>query len=148
MTLNLSEVIMIDNIYLKKLWQENTLFEIEFMCISHNIKCISNVYVSYEELNNLCIQLSSFLDRKISSVWKCGERGNETLPCISFKFIYRDKLGHVRIEIFTELNDGGNLDEHTACFYVNSEIGLLEQFKEKIESFREISIGEKISLAE
>ena len=137
---------MIDNIYMKKLWQEDTLFEVEFICVSHNIKCISNVYVSCDDLDDLYIQISSFLDRKISSFWKCGERGNETLPCISFKFIHIDKLGHVIIEIFTELNDGGNLDEHTACFYINSEIGLLYQFREKIEFFREIPIGEKISL--
>ena len=135
-----------DNICLKKSWQEDNFFEIEFTCVSRHIKCMSKIYVSCEDLDNLIVQLSMFLDRKKSSFWECGERGNETLPCISFEFIYQDKLGHVKIEIFTELDDGGSLDKHTVCFYINSEIGLLYQFKEKIESFGKISIGEEISL--
>ncbi len=135
-----------DNICIKKIWQESDLFEFEFKCVSKTIECSSDIYVSNGELDDLYNQLSLFLEKKVTSFWLCGERGNETFPSISFEFIYEDKLGHVKIEIFIELNDGGNLDKHTACFYINTEIGLLYQFREKIKHLKEMAVGEKILL--
>lgn len=45
-----------------------------------------------------------------------------------------------------ELDDGGSYSSHNCCFYLNTEIGLLEKFCEKIPTLKQNLLGIKVVL--
>ena len=56
------------------------------------------------------------------------DRGNASTACVSSRFFWKDKLGHIGVEVFAELDDGGDYTEHNCCFFVSTEYGLLMNF--------------------
>lgn len=55
-----------------------------------------------------------------------GELGGNYTPSLDM-VMTQDKRGHVVIDITMELNDGAK-PKHPCCFYLNTELGLLEKF--------------------
>ena len=68
------------------------------------------------------------------------------LDCQSRNAIHKDKLGHILVEVYLELNDGGDYDYHNCCFYVDTELGLLEEFSKKLYILKEPQLGKVIKL--
>ena len=79
-------------------------------------------------------------------IWANEERGDYTTACVDFRFFKKDKLGHILIEVFVELDDGGNYSKHNSCFFVNTEYGVLMDFCKKIEQLKKSEIGFKFQL--
>lgn len=65
---------------------------------------------------------------------------------MSFRFFRKDTLGHIVIEVFMELDDGGNYTQHHCCFYVGTEVGLLLNFCESLKQLKKESAGYEIQL--
>lgn len=138
---------MADNIKMKRIWQDTDFFEVLVTCTTEKISASTEVYLTDAMLDELHEQIEDFLQFKNETVmWTSGERGNQSTPCIEFDIFLKDVSGHVLIEVFMELNDGGSLDKHNCCFYLNTELGKLYNFNAKLICLKEKEIGISISL--
>lgn len=118
-----------NNIIFKKIWQDSELMELETICSSGVITAISKIYVSVSLLDELIFQIKSFLEGHITEgAWANENKGNDSTACVTFRFLKKNKLGHIWIEVFMELDDGGDYSKHNCCFYIDTEIGLLANF--------------------
>lgn len=64
----------------------------------------------------------------------------------SLRFFRKDKLGHIIIEVFVELDDGGDYAEHNCCFFVSTEYGLLMNFCESLVQLKKNPVEYEIQL--
>lgn len=115
---------------------------------SHSVATItSQIYVSDSLIDELICQIKQFLDGNIEEgLWANEDKGNDSTACVSLRFLSKDKLGHINIEVFAELDDGGNFTEHNCCFFVGTEYGLLMSFCESLVCLKSHPVGYKISL--
>lgn len=138
---------MNDFITIKKLWQDNELIQLKIVCSSAIITATAKIYVSNEIIDDLFFQIHYFLNgEEKECCWSSGERGDHSTTCVSLRFLHKDKLGHVLIEPFIELDDGGNYSSHNCCFYLNSELGLLESFKNQLLAIKNAELGFEVTL--
>ena len=129
---------MEDNIIISRCWQDVDFFQLEIECRTEVIAVRGKVYSSNEKIDELRVTIDVFLAQKQESLyWQSGERGDSTSPCIGLRFIHKDSRGHILIEVFMEIDDGGSLDTHHCCFYINTETGLLCNFKDKLSKLKE-----------
>ena len=138
---------MIDNIIIKKIWEDPYLIELELTCISSVITATSKIYVCDDLIDELTDKINQFLEGKIKeTVWQNGSKGNKTPPCAIFRFLNKDTQGHIIIEVFLELYDSGDFTKQNCCFYVNTEHGLLMNFANKLSRLKSNSEVYEIEL--
>ena len=138
---------MVDNIIITRIWQDVDFFQLEINCENEFISVTGKVYTSDDLIDDLYNKLEMFLlGQAKSTYWQNGSMGDSTTPCIRLHFLSKDKLGHVLIEVFMEIDDGGAMSAHNCCFYLNTEIGLLHQFKEKLQNLKTPLLGTQIAL--
>ena len=138
---------MQDYIAIERIWQDSDFFEIELTCCSDIITAVSKVYTSNESIDNLSDKIKNFINGDVKDCfWENGERGDNTTACVSMNFFREDKLGHIKIEVFMELDDGGKFSKHNCCFFVNTELGLLAEFQKNIFKIKNQQLGEKVVL--
>ena len=126
-----------NNIKMSKLWQDSELMQLKVLCITELISAQTKIYASDELIDNLINTINRFLNGTVTeSTWSNGEKGNNSTVCLSFHFSHKDKLGHERIEIFMELDDGGDYNTHNCCFYLDTENGLLTEFCNKLSQLK------------
>ena len=65
---------------------------------------------------------------------------------VSLNFLHKDKLGHLLVEVYMELDDGGKLSIHNCCFYINTEVGLLTEFCERLPRLKKGSLEATVVL--
>ena len=95
-----------DNIIIRKIWQDSELAQLEVTCTSSVATAITKIYVSDELIDELICKISAFLDGCCEeSEWANESRGNFSTACVCFHLIKKDKLGHILIEVFAELED-------------------------------------------
>lgn len=138
---------MSDYIYVNKILQDNELIQLRITCASEIITASAKIYVSNILIDDLIYQIKEFLSGKVpESFWANEERGDNSTACVSLRFLHKDRLGHVLVEVFMELDDGGNYSSHNCCFYVNTEIGLLTKFCERLPRLKQKELGTKVIL--
>ena len=138
---------MIDYIDIEKIWYDNELIQLKIVCSSTVITAAAKVYVSDALIDNLIYQIKQFLDGQIEEgFWANEEKGDGSSACVSLRFLHKDRLGHVLIEVYMELDDGGGYSRHNCCFYLNTELGLLTTFYEKLPQLKRKLSGIKIVL--
>lgn len=138
-----------DNIIIEKIWNDsdivnNQLFEIKLTCINEYININENIYMD----NNIAKKISKKIENYIKmnkqtyyemNIQKGYANGFEIkiFPC--------DIKGHVLIEMKMEITDNSE-KIHRATFYIKTELGLLENFGNKLKDIIKLEIGEKIKL--
>ena len=138
-----------DNIMITRVWQDDWFFKVEVRCKTKFIDVIEKVYTQDSMIDDLCNKLDAFLSGKVESAcWKNGERGDGYSPCIELQFLHKDKCGHILIDVFMEIDDGGSLETHNCCFYLNTELGLLYRFREKLLNLKTQQLGVQVALSE
>lgn len=138
---------MEDNITLSKTWQDNNMIELKVVCSSSVATIASMIYVSASLIDELACQIKQFLDGNIEEgLWANEDKGNDSTACLSLRFFRKDKQGHVIIEVFAELDDGGDYNKHNCCFFVGTEHGLLMNFCESLICLKNGPVGYKIQL--
>ena len=138
---------MKDNIVFSKIWQDDDLIELKVVCSSSVATITSQIYVSDSLIDELICQIKQFLDKNYEEgLWANEDKGNESTACVSLRFFRKDKQGHIVIEVFAELDDGGDYTEHNCCFYVSTEYGLLMSFCERLVQLKKSPIGYEIQL--
>lgn len=131
-------VILADYMDIQKLWYDNELAQLSIVCSSAAITASAKIYVTDALIDDLIHQIKQFLNGSvIESYWANEEKGDYSTPCVSLRFASKDKLGHVLIEVYMELDDGGDYSSHHCCFYLNTEIGLLESFCERLPQLKQ-----------
>ena len=138
---------MADNLIITRLWQDIEFFQIEIECKTELIAVRGKVYTTDDLIDDLCNKIEAFLSGHMDATcWQNGTRGDTTTPCTALRFSRKDELGHVLIEVFMEIDDGGALSTHNCCFYINTEVGLLYQFKENLPKLKAPQLGIRVSL--
>ena len=138
---------MRDYIARQKLWYDNDLALLAIVCSSAVITASAKIYVTDALIDDLVQQIEQFLNGQVTeSYWANEEKGDYSTACVSLRFLPKDKLGHILIEVYMELDDGGSYSSHNCCFYLNTETGLLEKFCEKIPTLKQELLGIEVIL--
>lgn len=138
---------MKDNITFSKIWEDDDIIELKVVCSSSVATITSQIYVSNPLIDELICQIKQFLDGNIEEgIWANEDKGNDSTACVSLRFFNKDKLGHIIIEVYAELDDGGNYTEHNSCFFVGTEYGLLMNFCERLVCLKNNPVGCEIRL--
>ena len=136
------------NIEFERIWQDNGFFELRCKASSDIINVTMDTYVNDELIDKLTSKIQQFIGQKIKEFkWETGAKGNGSTPDFIMKVIYRDRSGHIRIEVFCEIDDGVALEEHNCCFFIDDiEAWQLEQFGKRIQNLKIWGIGKKVSI--
>ena len=138
---------MKDNIIFSKIWEDDDIIELKVVCSSSVATITSRIYVSEPLIDELICQIKQFLEGNIEEgFWANEDKGNDSTACVSLRFFSKDKLGHIIIEVFAELDDGGSYTEHNCCFFVGTEYGLLMNFCENLVCVKSNPAGYEIQL--
>ena len=106
---------------------------LKVVCSSSVATITSQIYVSDFLIDELICQIKQFLEGTIKEgLWANENKGDDSVACVSLRFFWKDELGHIIIEVFAELDDGGKHTEHNCCFFVETEYGLLMNFCENL----------------
>lgn len=138
---------MQDNIVFRKIWEDDAVMELKATCTSSVVSVTSAIYVSEDMLDELASKIKKFLSGDgDEELWENQERGDRCTACLSLRFLQKDKHGHITIEVFVELDDGGTYTEHNCCFFTHTEVGLLESFAEALIALKNGAAGFEIRL--
>ena len=140
---------MEDNIIFRKVWEDDCLTELRVTCTSSAASVISNIYVSDDSINELICKIRQFLcskDNDETSSWTSIGSEDGSVACVSLRFLKKDTLGHIAVEVFADIDDGGSRAEHHSCFFVNTEYGLLMSFCNRLVQLKENPAGYEIQL--
>lgn len=141
------EKTMTDYILIEKIWQDIFCYQVNITCAANHIIASNDVYITDDSIDALFCGLSNFIKNHSEDFfWQNGEKGDSSTACISLKFMQKNDLGHILIEVYMELDDGGNYSRHNCCFFVNTELGLLESFCKKLPNLKKERLGVKIQL--
>ena len=138
---------MIDNLTFTRVWQDVDFFQLEIKCENEFIVATGRIYITDALIDDLNNKIKIFLSGKArTTCWQNGSFGDATTPCVRLQFSNKDTIGHILIEIFMEIDDGGTMSTHNCCFYINTEIGLLHQFMENLKKIKTPQLGIRIAL--
>ncbi|MEA4833156.1 MAG: hypothetical protein VB118_11150 [Oscillospiraceae bacterium] len=136
-----------DNLLIKRVWEDIDFFEIEVIAQSKLIRASIRSYTTSEAINELAIRLSTFPKKNNDRyLWENGVKGNSSTPFLSLEIWCSDMLGHIIIEVYMELDDGGSYDKHNCCFFINTEVGLLQRFGKSLVLLNERGIAKQLFL--
>lgn len=136
-----------NNFSLERIWEDMEFFEIEVIAKSEFIQACGKFYTTTEKIDRLIASLSSFpQNSKDRFIWENGVKGDKFTPYISLEFWCVEKFGHIVIEVYMEIDDGGSYDKHNCCFYIKTEVGLLNNFGKSLALLNERGIGKKVTL--
>lgn len=138
-----------DKISIQKIWSDADFFEIEVYAQSELICSKVNSYTTAAAINELALHLISFPENSHDKyIWKNGIKGDESTPFISLEFWCKDELGHIVVEVYMEIDDGAPYSRHNCCYFINTEVGLLNRFGNGLLSLNNAEVGKKITLNE
>lgn len=139
---------MKDNIIFNKMWEDDDLMRLGVVCSSPVAMASSMIYVNDSLIDELIYQINQFLDGTVEEgLWANEIRGDDSTACVSLRFFKKDALGHINIEVYAELDDGGTYAEHNCCFFVETEHGLLMNFCKKLANLKILPAGYEIQLS-
>jgi hypothetical protein len=138
---------VLDNLLFERIWQDKDFFELRITASSRVAKATVDCYAIDEDILDLSKGLSVFpktVDDEL--FWSLSEKGEKYTPYFSMRVFCKDKYGHIRIEVYLEICDGGPLESHNTCFYIDTEAGLLNKFGEKVKCLIKPEVGTKVSI--
>jgi len=138
----------VGNIEFERIWQDDDFFELKCKANSDSVSVTMNTYANDKLVDKLTYKIHQFINKTIEEfIWETGKRGNDSTPDFMMKVFYRDKSGHIRIEVLCEIDDGTSFEEHNCCFYIDGiESWQLEQFGKRIQNLKVKDIGTKVSV--
>lgn len=142
-----------DNIVFKKIWNDsgeidtnsNFLFEVKLTCTNENIM-VSEIYYMWNDRDKKIAEaIKKVINKQKEQIIDFTEKKKNTITGYSLKIAPPDAHGHVFI--FVEMGIGNDCkNEHYSKFIVETEIGLLENFGNKVEKMAELGLDEEITL--
>ena len=136
-----------DILTFERIWEDVDFFEIEVVAQTEKIRAIARIYTTESSINELSLRLAKFPKNPDDRyIWKNGEKGDGSTPFVSLEFWCLDESGHIILEVYMEIDDGASLAKHNCCFYLKTEIGLLNNFGQSLILLNDVGIGTKITL--
>lgn len=134
-----------DNIIITKIWSDTDFFEAEIKFLSEYLTVTQPFYLQEYMINNAVNELSALcgLDKPEIDL-NSGEPDSKDLPALSMH-ISADKTGHVKADVTVSITDGSD-PVHKCSFFINSEIGLIDAFIEKLKKLSAMAVGCSIYL--
>lgn len=137
-----------DNIVIEKQWYDGELIEIKICAKSEFINVYQECYISESDLVKAAEHILEYIEKCENECYvEYGNKSGNFTPAFSMKFLPIDIYGHIKIEMDMEIADN-NTRSHRCSFYVNTEIGLVEQFAHKILMLVKAEVGYYIELVE
>ena len=125
-------IIKLDNIIIKKNWEEDNLLELKVKAKSKFVNAYQYCYIQGNELQNIGETIIDYVQKNNQECYvEFGEKTGNYTHAFSLQFLQADKSGHVQIEVDIEIDDN-DARSHRCTFYVNSELGLIEQFGKRL----------------
>ncbi len=129
------------------IWRDGDFIELQVICSSTVVSATAQIYVTNQLIASLISQIQMFLSREVEeTTWINEKRGDDTTACLSLRFINADNCGHILIEVYMEIDDGGAYSVHHCCFFLRTEIGLLTTFGKNLSLLRLGNPGTKVVL--
>src|SRR5699024_1700027 len=121
-------MIKLDNITIRKNWEEDNLLELKIKAKSKFVNAYQYCYIQGNDLQNIGETIIDYVQQDKQECYEeFGKKSGNYTPACSLQFLQTDKSGHVQIEVDIEIDDN-DARSHRCTFYVNSDLGLIEQF--------------------
>lgn len=137
---------MQDNLSFEKIYQDDTLIELKISASSKFVSAYQNCYIQDTDLKKLAEKIAGYVSsHKESCYLEFGNKEGNYTSAFSMELLPADVHGHVKIEVDVEIDDN-DTRSHRCCFYVNSELGLVELLGRSIKELAAAPIGYSVSL--
>ena len=137
-----------DNILIEKIWHDKELMEIRIIAKTEFVNIYQECYIAESDFEKNIESIFQYIEEpKRECYTEYGNKKGNYTPAFSMLFLPIDVHGHIKIEMDIEIADN-NTRTHRCLFYVNSEIGLLEQFAYRMKILIKAEDGYEIKLTE
>ena len=128
---------MMNNLMFEKIWEDESLadlMELKITGISEYVQIYQECYIGKEALKKIGKEISEYTYNYSSECYVefGGKEGNFT-PAFSMRVLPAASSGHMKIEVDFEIADNDER-KHRACFYIRSELGLLERLGNALQN--------------
>lgn len=135
-----------DNIIFEKIWHDDSLIELKISANSEFATAYQSCYIQDKKLEEIAQAICVFIENyKDACYLEFGKKDGNYTPAFSMCMLPADISGHVKIEVDIEIADN-NTRSHRCCFYVKSELGLIEQLGKALKKLIIEPDGYKASL--
>ena len=135
-----------DCISFEKIWQDDNLIELKIFASSEFVSAYQNCYIQNVDLTTIAEKICEYTHNyKETCYLEFGKKEGNFTPAFSMCILPADISGHIKIEVDIEIDDN-DTRMHRCCFYVNSELGLVESFGQSIKKLVVAELGEKFIL--
>ena len=135
-----------DNIFVKKIYEDNDLIEIELIANNDFIVARQFCYVNKEIINNISKKIIGYSKSYNKKCYiETGNKNGKYTPSFSMEFMKPDVHGHILIEMDVEISDNDER-KHRSKFYVKTELGLVEKFAINLMSIVKYNVDVEIYL--
>ncbi len=135
-----------DNITFEKIWQDENLIELKISANSEFVSAYQSCYIQDKELKKIADKICYFVENYRETCYlEFGKKEGNYTPAFSMSILPADLSGHVKIEVDIEIADN-DTRSHRCCFYVKSELGLIEQLGISLKSLIRERDGSEVSL--
>ena len=129
-----------DNICIKKIWEDDGLLELFVVAQSKFVKVNQTCYISAIDLKKKSESIKRYIQSGLQTYVEFGKIEGNYSPAFALELYPFDDYGHLNIEIDMEIVDNKSR-AHRCKFFINTELGMLESFGEKLYSIYEAEIG-------
>lgn len=135
-----------DNIIFEKIWQDESLIELKISANSEFVSAFQSCYIQDKKLAEIAEKICDFAGNYNEACYlEFGQKEGNYTPAFSMCMLPADMSGHVKIEVDLEIADNDKR-LHRCCFYVKSELGLIEQLGIALKELIIEQDGNKVSL--
>ena len=135
-----------DNIVFKKIWQDENLIELKISGTSEFVSVYQHCYIEDNDLIEIARKMHNFInDYNKEYYFEFGNKSYNYTPAFSMRILPADITGHIKIETDFEIADNDS-HLHRCCFYINSQLGLIDDLGKSIENLIFENVGVEISL--
>lgn len=135
-----------DNICIKKIWEDEELIELYVKAQSEFVMINQTCYISLDDLIKNSNKIKEYIQNsRIVTYVEFGKKDGNFSPAFSLEIFPCDNYGHLAIEADMEIVDN-KTRMHRCKFYINTELGILEKFGEKLQSINKLAYDKCIFL--
>lgn len=135
-----------DNLIFEKTWQDESLIELKISAESEFVSAFQSCYIQDSRLEEITDKICDFVENYNEACYlEFGKKEGNYTPAFSMCMLPADMSGHVKIEVDIEIADN-DMRSHRCCFYVKSELGLIEQLGIALKELLKGQEGSKASL--
>lgn len=135
-----------NNIIFEKIWQDGNLIELKISANSEFVSVWQSCYVQDTMLQQAAEKIHDYIETYSEPCYlEFGKKEGNYTPAFSMCILPADTSGHVKVEADVEIADN-NTRSHRCCFYVESELGLIERLGISLQNLITAPEGEEVRL--